>query len=276
MFLRSAAAGRPGWFSVWEGKCAASNAALPLRGQRKNARLKLRASRDVDVSVLRFTLGIPGFDDSKLPRILGFTFGGLIVVNHIFSQLVPPAQLRSEGVGLFLSVVAVLLPSLRKLELDGQSSRAGSLPSDLSQVFVMAEWLTDAQKQELAWVSYALIRNTKTIAVIAFHGDEIVLARGCWNLPRVDNGDPETPLKILQALLRSFLQELKSKRTIYVPSGAGDSGLSFIPKGLNSLLAQSFPSRDGGLLLVSDVPRAYNVKDRTWIQCLAEKISFHL
>ncbi|EFJ33894.1 hypothetical protein SELMODRAFT_406170 [Selaginella moellendorffii] len=196
--------------------------------------------------------GIPGFDDSKLPRILGFTFGGLIVVNHIFSQLVPPAQ------------------------LDGQSSRAGSLPSDLSQVFVMAEWLTDAQKQELAWVSYALIRNTKTIAVIAFHGDEIVLARGCWNLPRVDNGDPETPLKILQALLRSFLQELKSKRTIYVPSGAGDSGLSFIPKGLNSLLAQSFPSRDGGLLLVSDVPRAYNVKDRTWIQCLAEKISFHL
>lgn len=44
-----------------------------------------RSPDPVDISVFRFTLGIPGFDDSDLPVVLGIVFGGLLLLNHFFS-----------------------------------------------------------------------------------------------------------------------------------------------------------------------------------------------
>jgi hypothetical protein len=38
---------------------------------------------DVDVAIFRFTLGIPGFDDRLIPRVVGFVGGALLGINHV-------------------------------------------------------------------------------------------------------------------------------------------------------------------------------------------------
>lgn len=45
----------------------------------------------MDVAVFRFTLGIPGFEDRLIPRIVGFAGGALLAVNHLFAYGDSPA-----------------------------------------------------------------------------------------------------------------------------------------------------------------------------------------
>ena len=46
-------------------------------------------AEEPDIAVFRFTLGIPGFDDADIPRILGFLALALLAANNISSN-VPP------------------------------------------------------------------------------------------------------------------------------------------------------------------------------------------
>jgi hypothetical protein len=51
--------------------------------------------------------GIPGFDDSELPRLLGILFGSCIVLNHVVSSpggLISDAQLVHTSLSLSLSL----------------------------------------------------------------------------------------------------------------------------------------------------------------------------
>jgi hypothetical protein len=51
--------------------------------------------------------GIPGFDDSELPRLLGILFGSCIVLNHVLSSpggLISDAQLVHTSLSLALSL----------------------------------------------------------------------------------------------------------------------------------------------------------------------------
>lgn len=41
--------------------------------------------QQLNLSVLRFTLGIPGLDESYLPRWIGVGFGLLVLLNHFLS-----------------------------------------------------------------------------------------------------------------------------------------------------------------------------------------------
>lgn len=50
-------------------------------------------ANDLDVQVFRFTLGIPGFDDANIPRVIGTVGAGLLVLNHVLTaQPVPGTQ----------------------------------------------------------------------------------------------------------------------------------------------------------------------------------------
>ncbi|BAT11719.1 Os10g0522500 [Oryza sativa Japonica Group] len=53
--------------------------------------------QQVNLSVLRFTLGIPGLDESYLPRWIGLGFGALVLLNHLLSPSPTPAQLVEVG-----------------------------------------------------------------------------------------------------------------------------------------------------------------------------------
>ncbi|KAI4294979.1 hypothetical protein MLD38_040738 [Melastoma candidum] len=75
-------------------------------------------SRSINLSVLRFTLGIPGLDESYLPRWIGYGFGSLLLLNHFVasdpSGLIP-AQLRTEALGLSVAAFSVFSPVHRKV-----------------------------------------------------------------------------------------------------------------------------------------------------------------
>ena len=44
----------------------------------------------------------------------------------------------------------------------------GTLPQDAEQIFAMSQNISDAQKEDLAWATYILLRNTNTIAVVCY------------------------------------------------------------------------------------------------------------
>ncbi|KAM3409126.1 hypothetical protein ACQJBY_001858 [Aegilops geniculata] len=76
-----------------------------------SARVRVRASnsdppQQVNLSVLRFTLGIPGLDESYLPRWIGLGFGALVLLNHLLSPSPTPAQLVC-----YLCTFTLIMPS---------------------------------------------------------------------------------------------------------------------------------------------------------------------
>lgn len=44
-----------------------------------------------------------------------------------------------------------------------------SVPQDTEQIFVMSENVSDNQKEDLAWASYVLLRNTNSFAVVIIY-----------------------------------------------------------------------------------------------------------
>eukprot|EP00268_Persea_americana_P060947 TRINITY_DN7646_c0_g1_i1.p1 TRINITY_DN7646_c0_g1~~TRINITY_DN7646_c0_g1_i1.p1 ORF type:complete len:163 (+),score=19.76 TRINITY_DN7646_c0_g1_i1:32-490(+) len=71
--------------------------------------------QQLNLSVLRFTFGIPGLDESYLPRYIGFAFGSLLLLNHVAgSNSVTSAQLRTEVLGLCLGAFSISLPYIGK------------------------------------------------------------------------------------------------------------------------------------------------------------------
>lgn len=235
-------------------------------------------SPDVDLSVFRFTLGIPGFDESNLPRIIGIVFGLLLVLNHILSQnSVTPAQLRSEAVGLVLASIAVCLPFAGK-RLKGMSvSRHQDFPADCRQVFLMSENLSVDDKEDLAWGSYALLRNTISMSVLIFHS-EVLCARGFWDMPADASNDD------IFNLFKGEIEQLGLSdltTTLYFANNADEQGWDIIPKGAASLLVQPFNCRilsdenitnsRGFVFLISRTPQAYGDKERAWVTALANK-----
>ena len=50
-----------------------------------------------DLAVFQFTLGIPGFDDALVPRIVGAAVIVLLVINHLAASNPAPAQVSLES-----------------------------------------------------------------------------------------------------------------------------------------------------------------------------------
>lgn len=61
---------------------------------------------DTDIAVFRFTLGIPGFDDALIPRIVGAVGAAGLLLNHIFGTAHPSmAQVLPSSVSCVLRVL---------------------------------------------------------------------------------------------------------------------------------------------------------------------------
>uniref|UniRef100_A0A804LMF4 Protein COFACTOR ASSEMBLY OF COMPLEX C SUBUNIT B CCB2, chloroplastic n=1 Tax=Zea mays TaxID=4577 RepID=A0A804LMF4_MAIZE len=162
--------------------------AAPATKPRRRSLVLVRASssdppqQQLNLSVLRFTLGIPGLDESYLPRWIGLGFGALVVLNHLLSASPTPAQLRSEAVGLCLAAFSATLPFLGRFLEGADAASRVPLPEGSIQVFVMSENLSAVQKEDMAWASYVLLRNTNTTSVVIAIGD-LLCVRGYWNPP---------------------------------------------------------------------------------------------
>ncbi|CAH8383583.1 unnamed protein product [Eruca vesicaria subsp. sativa] len=254
--------------------------ALQPRGPRTAARSRrVFASgsdqqQQLNLSVLRFTFGIPGLDESYLPRWIGYGFGSLILLNHFSaSSPINQSQLRSEALGLSLAAFSIALPYFGKF-LKGSEVEKRSLPEVGEQVFVISPSIGDFLKEDLAWGTYVLLRNTSTVAVmISLQGELCV--RGYWNFPG----------QMSKAQLHDWFKRKVDeigladvKETLYFPQYAG-SALSWdiLPDGTRSVFVQPLVQNvesekmDGFLLVASTAGYAYSDKDRAWIGAMADK-----
>ena len=55
------------------------------------------AQQEDEFAIFRFTLGIPGFEDDDIPRVVGFLGASLLVVNHLASSNPSDAQVSDSS-----------------------------------------------------------------------------------------------------------------------------------------------------------------------------------
>ncbi|XP_078447992.1 chaperone (DUF2930) isoform X1 [Wolffia australiana] len=237
--------------------------------------------RPLNLSVLRFTLGIPGLDESYLPRYIGFAFGSLVVLNHFFGSGSPtPAQLRSEALGIGLAAFSIALPYFGKFLKGSSPVDRSIIPEGNRQIFAITEDTSPAQKEEFAWASYVLLQNTNSISVLILCKDKLCI-RGYWNFP-----EDASKAQILD-LFWVQIQEAGLTRIrdpLYFPLGSDSLFIGMLPSGAQSMLLQPVASRarntgddedgddaEGFVLLVSNAAYAYRDSDRAWIKAAARK-----
>ncbi|KAF3641209.1 putative 4-hydroxy-tetrahydrodipicolinate reductase 3, chloroplastic-like isoform X1 [Capsicum annuum] len=237
--------------------------------------------QQLNLSVLRFTLGIPGLDESYLPRYIGYAFGSLLVLNHFVgsdSSAITAAQLRTEVLGVFLAVFSVVVPYLGKFLKGSVLVEERSLPEDAEQAFVISENISDTLREDLAWGTYALLRNTSTISVL-FSLQDTICARGYWRTPK-DVLKSQLCDWFEKQIQQSGLSDLKE--TLYFPQVSDSELWEMLPKGTRSLLVQPVLQsetsdsnqkwkNDGFVLVASNNSYAYNNRDRAWVGAVAKK-----
>ncbi|KAJ1433702.1 Cofactor assembly of complex C subunit B, CCB2/CCB4 [Sesbania bispinosa] len=240
--------------------------------------------QQLNLSVLRFTLGIPGLDESYLPRWIGYGFGSLLLLNHFLgsdSATVTQAQLSTEVLGLSLASFSIVLPYLGKFLKGAQPVDQTTLPDGTQQIFVMSRDIVDGVKEDLAWASYILLRNTNAIAVLIFiEGD--ICARGYWNIS--EDSSKEILVGWFEKKIENAgLDDLKD--TLYFPQDADSEFQDLVPKGTRSLLVQpvlqvsvesTLQKPVGFILLASTMRYAFNNKDTAWIAAVANKFRGNL
>lgn len=235
--------------------------------------------QQLNLSVLRFTFGIPGLDESYLPRYIGVSFGSLLLLNHFAaSTSLTSAQFRSEVLGLCLAAFSVSLPYIGKFLKGANPVDRTILPEGNKQIFVMPEDLSNTQKEDLAWGSYVLLRNTNTMSVLISVQDALCV-RGYWII-REDASKADILDWFREQIQQIGFSDLKD--TLYFPQGSEYQAWEILPKGALSFLVQPLlgsldptaggTKLEGFILLVSNVSNAYSEKDRAWIRAIAKKI----
>lgn len=244
-----------------------------------SASLDDNQQRQLNLSVLRFTLGIPGFDESYLPRGIGYAFGSLILLNHLVGPATPPPQLRTEALGLSLAAFSVAIPYLGKFLKGSTLVDQPILPEGNKQIFSMSEHVSGSHKEDLAWGSYVLLKNTNTMSVlISVQG--ALCVRGYWNIP--DDVASDGTISWFEREIQLFgLSDLKD--TLYFPRSEDTGIWKLAPKGTRSLLIQPIVGATelsayetsnkilGFILLASSISYAYSDRDRAWIGAVANK-----
>lgn len=107
---------------------------------------------ELDLAVFRFTLGIPGFDDALIPRVVGALGAALLALNHVLTEsAVSGAQLRTEALGAALAGVALAAPTLERRLKEADPGRGRRpLPETLdgaAAAFAIASDLPDTVKE---------------------------------------------------------------------------------------------------------------------------------
>ncbi|KAK7314968.1 hypothetical protein VNO77_33500 [Canavalia gladiata] len=237
--------------------------------------------QQLNLSVLRFTLGIPGLDESYLPRWIGYGFGSLLLLNHFLgsdSVTVTPAQLSTEVLGLSLASFSIVLPYLGKFLKGAQSMDQKTIPDGTEQIFVMSPDIVDDLKEDLAWASYILLRSTSAVAALIFIQGNIC-ARGYWNIP--NDSSKEILLGWFEKKIENAgLYDLKD--TLYFPQDADSEFQDLVPTGTRSLLVQPVLQAStldgtglqkpmGFIVLASSMKYAFSIKDRAWVTAVANK-----
>ncbi|XP_057771063.1 protein COFACTOR ASSEMBLY OF COMPLEX C SUBUNIT B CCB2, chloroplastic-like [Salvia miltiorrhiza] len=207
--------------------------------------------------------GIPGLDESYLPRYIGYGFGALLVLNHFLgsdSSSITPAQLRTEALGLSLASFSAVVPYLGKFLKGATPTTQKNIPEGVEQIFVMSLDIAADLKKDLAWGTYVLLRNTNSISVKV--NASFILTESSLQMVK------HFSLVALVKCVNNSDSELKE----------------MVPVGTRSLLVQPIREacelsssqtgmRKGFILLASGIDYAFTDKDKAWIASIANKFS---
>ncbi|KAG6411327.1 hypothetical protein SASPL_129407 [Salvia splendens] len=190
-----------------------------------------------NLSVLRFTLGIPGLDESYLPRYIGYGFVALLALNHFLgsdSSSITSAQLRTEALGLSLASFSALVPYLGRFLKGASPTTKKSIPEGVDQIFAMSQDIPPGLREDLAWGTYVLLPNTNSISVLISVEDALCV-RGYWSVPK-DVPKESIPDWFRKQTQKIGLSELKD--VMYLQQSADSELKEMVPVGTRSLLVQ--------------------------------------
>jgi len=250
------------------------------------------------VAVFRFTLGIPGFPDEDIPSAVGALGLAATAANHLSVGFVPPGMARCEALGVALALACFGLPFLKRAVVAsgrGGTAAAREVPG-AREVLALDPARAASEHAELAWASYALLRNTDACSVLAVDpAGRVAVARGAFASTALVGVPPGSrdPAALCEALGAAWAEGLGDLRAL---AGAGDAGggevrlddrlamtasgaysLPLVPGGARQLLAVPAGARgdwgDGGLLLMSDVSEGLGTGDAAWARALGVKIA---
>ncbi|GKD59883.1 protein cofactor assembly of complex C subunit B CCB2, chloroplastic [Tanacetum coccineum] len=155
-----------------------------------------------------------------------------------------------------------------------------SIPEGAEQIFAMSADISNTIKEDLAWGSYTLLRNTNSISVL-ISVDDVLCVRGYWNTPKnMDLSKDKAVEWFKEQMQRIGLFDLTN--TLYFPQRSDSEIWKMLPEGTRSLLVlpvcktvnEDGTPKDkitGYVLLASSISYAYSSKDRAWIAVIARK-----
>lgn len=193
---------------------------------------------------------------------------------------VTSAQLRTEVIGFCLAGFSVVLPYIGQFLKGASPLLQASIPEGSEQIFAMSPNISETLKEDLAWGSYTLLRNTNSISVL-ISVDDVLCVRGYWNTPKNMDLSKDKAVEWFKEQMQQIgLFDLTD--TLYFPQRSDSEIWEMLPEGTRSLLVlpmresvdEDGSSKDkivGYVLLASSISYAYNSKDRAWIAAIAKK-----
>jgi len=145
----------------------------------------------------------------------------------------------------------------------------------------MSENLSDILREDLAWESFIMLRNTNTMSVLISVQD-VLCVRGYWNAP--EDASKHVILDwFVRQIQRIGLSDLRNE--LYFPQST-DELWPILPRGTTTVLLQPISGisdqnysetekLNGFILLVSSASYAYSDKDREWTKAIARKFHVH-
>ena len=156
-----------------------------------------RGGGDVELAVFRFTLGIPGFDDALIPRVVGVLGSLLILLNHYYTpepERMGNAQRVTETLGLVLGGVGMAAPTVQQRLDEAGPGKGRKAPLDEveggSNVLLFDEGMSDVEKEEVAWASFAVLKNANVCGLCLVVSGKAVFCRGVVGRDVVVPGAP--------------------------------------------------------------------------------------
>lgn len=194
-------------------------------------------------------------------------------------------QSRAEAIGVVLALLCAALPNIETAlqEASGNVGRreASSAIGGSTQAFVFDKGLPEAVAKELAWVSFACLRNTNSSSLLVVHNGGVALARGALGTAITPTGGGKPDLASVDAAVRKDLQGyagfqalpeggivLRSRRDML---NGGVATWQSVPDGCCTAMVLPIKG-GGGFVALSEYENAFPAKDVQWLQALAAKL----
>jgi len=198
-----------------------------------------------------------------LPLVVGGLGGSLLLLNRLLTPELSSSQARSDAIGVLLSAILILVGLIWQ-RVQPRSPEAVPLVGE--EGFELASDLSEDAKTELAWASHLLLTNTPTRSLLVYYQGQVLLRRGI-----LAQKAEVTPGNILQRVLAKEKPVYLVNLNLY----PGKIEFDYLPENTQAVICQPI-GNEGALIVAANAPRSYTKQDETWIEGIADKLSYTL